>query len=132
MLFVLRTLHTIVHVCIAFCRYSLKCLQTTTNDSVVLVSRKRCLLGPSYIEQYDYMFRHKTYSVLLNTNETSFKQFVGMFVLKQHTLPLLPNRAIQSCSIDIYKFNRFLGPFCDFYVQFVGVYVPKSINFFVT
>ena len=130
----LSVLHTVLHTCIAFCRYSWKWINSSTNDTncLVLVNKKQCLLGPSYIEQYDYTFRHKTYSVLLNTDETSFKKFVGMFVLKQHTLPLVPNRAIQSCSIDIYKFNRFLGPFCDFYVQFVGVYIPKSINFFVT
>jgi len=129
----LSVLHTVLHTCIAFCRYSWKWINSSTNDTncLVLVNKKQCLLGPSYIEQYDYTFRHKSYSVLLNTDETTFTTFVSMFVLKQHTVPCIPNRAIQSYSIDIYKFNRFLGPFCDFYAQFTGVYVPTSINFFV-
>ena len=35
-----------------------------------------------------------------------------------------------SSTIDVTKFNEFLGPLCDFYTSFPGALKPYSIDFF--
>ena len=94
------------------------------------VSVKESQFGPSFIKQYNYIFQHTLYSVLLNTNETCFDCFVKNIQNNIHNIPNIQNRVIQSSTLDVHKFNRFFGLFCDFYTCIPGSRIPVNISFF--
>jgi len=113
----------------ASCKYALSFLRK--DPTKIIVERiTKPMLGPMNFCRYDFCYRFKNYSVVLDTERTSFRQFKRYIMNSK--LPCIPNRAIMSESIDVKKFNQFLGPLCDFYTLFEGALRPYSIDFFGT
>ena len=102
----------------------------TSNRHVCSIQVKECIFGPTFMKQYDFMFDHRLYSVLLDLNETYFEKFTQHMLFNKHKVAMIQNRAIQSSTIDVPKFNRFFGPFCDFYISLPGTHMPATIDFF--
>ena len=111
----------------AFIRYSWSIFKTDSKRIIVRL-KKKPLLGPMNFCRFDFDYGFKSYSVILDTEKTSFHQF-ERYILSSKA-PLIPNRAIMSTTIDISKFNQFLGPLCDFYINYPGALKPYSIDFF--
>jgi hypothetical protein len=113
----------------ASCKYVLSFLRK--DPTRIIVERvTKPMLGPMNFCRYDFCYKFKNYSVVLDTERTSFRQFKRYIMNSK--LPSIPNRAIMSESIDVKKFNQFLGPLCDFYTFFEGALRPYSIDFFGT
>jgi hypothetical protein len=93
---------------------------------------RKPMLGPLNLNEVCYKFRNRTYKVIIDLNRTNIDTFKQK--LMKTKLPLIPNRAIafKSCDdvIDIEMFNEYLGPTCDFYSSFVGIYTPYTVDYF--
>jgi hypothetical protein len=95
---------------------------------VILKSEKNCF-GMHHLACYQYRFRCRTYSVILDTRQTDFNRF-ALSVQKQ-TVPVVRNCLIDCTEgMHVEKFNSFLGPCSDFHTGQEGVHVPYNLHFF--
>lgn len=120
---------TIIFVCKETCRFVFKrfCDNITSEHEPVIVETHVHLPRDPCIIEYVYSFKHRKFRVLLNCNVTNFANFAEE--LLRTPVPLVPNRAIMtpSESVDIQRFNEFLGPTCDFHRSISGTVVRPSV-----
>lgn len=114
----------------------MKCLfyGIRSNEHVRVMKWSSPLLGPKGVDEYTYTFGMRIYTVVLDTAKTDFKKFSDALLLlkEKDGLPTIPNRAVASSpTFDMDKFNRFLGPDCDFHRRFKGTNIPENMFFFM-
>ena len=113
----------------AFFNYIYDYFYYTNTDRINVYAIKKPILGPMNFCEYIFHYKNRTYRVILDTDITTFDTFEQQ--LMRSKLPCIPNRGLMSESINIDKFNSFMGPCCDFYKSCDGVLSPYSIDFFI-
>lgn len=99
-----------------------------------LIRIHRPVLGPTNLVEHVYFHSQRTYSVIIDTDIACFDDFVEHMCVQPPNKVLVPNRAVLSPndSVNVSRFNSFLGPMCDFHAPFFATYVPATAGFFAT